>query len=78
MKSSLTKIDVEFGFILNKREVEVLHQLTSYSNETYVKSLASKAYEGATEKELVELLDSLRKVSGGLISKYQQVQLFKG
>lgn len=78
MKSSLTKIDVEFGFTLNKREVEVLHQLTSYSNQAYVKSLATKAYEGADEKELLELLDNLKRVSSSLISKYQQVQLFKG
>ncbi len=78
MKSSLTKIDVEFGFVLNKREVEVLHQLTSYSNESYVKSLSSKAYEGSTEKELLQLLNDLRQVTSGLISKYKEVQLFKG
>jgi hypothetical protein len=78
MKSSLTKIDVEFGFVLNKREVEVLHQLTSYSNKSYVESLASKAYEGATKEELLEILTNLQQVTGSLMAKYKQVQVFRG
>lgn len=78
MKCAISRIEVDCTFTVTRREVELLHFITSYNNQKFVEAMESKAYEAATKKELVDLMNNLQEVTGSLMHKYKQVALFKG
>ncbi len=77
MKCAISKVEVESTFTLSRRELELLHHIFSYSNDKYVESLETKAYCGATKKELVEFLDGIRNITSSLMSRNQQIEVFR-
>lgn len=77
MQLKITKIDIESALLLTGREVELLHHITSYDNESFAKTRATTAYQGATKEEILELMKDIREKTGQLMTQGNKIKLFR-
>jgi hypothetical protein len=77
MTGKISKVEVETSFTLNRRELEILNHLTSYSNKDWVKGMVSSHYNGGvSEEDMVKFLDGLRDITSNLMDAANKAKMF--
>lgn len=79
MTGKISKVEIQSTFTVNRRQLEILHHLTSYSNKDWVKGMRSSIsyHGGVSEQEMVSCLEELNQVTAQLMAYGNKIELFK-